>query len=224
VNIKVIGVTKTFKSLSNSFTACDDISLDINKGDFIAFTGHTGSGKSTLLSMIGGILSPTKGNVFYNSYKLSNASESDLAAFRRKYFSFIFQHPVVIPSMSVMDNILMPLAFKDGINEVMIEQTKKYIELFGLKAKSNTRASNLSGGEMKKVSILRALSYGGEVLIADEPTNDLDPETIAILTDIFSTLNKMGVTIIMVTHAHAVATQARTVYEMKSGKITRTLK
>ncbi len=224
MNIKVTNATKIFKSKSNAFKACDNISLDINQGDFIAFVGYTGSGKSTLLSMIGAILKPTNGNIFYNSYKLSDANESELVAFRRKYFSFIFQQSVVIPNMTVMDNILMPLAFKHGVNKEKIEQAEHYLELFSLEDKMYSNASNLSGGEMKKVSILRAFSYGCEILIADEPTNDLDPETISITTNIFNELNKMGVTIILVTHDHSIATTAKSVYEMQNGKIIRTLK
>lgn len=224
MNIKVISTTKTFNTLNTSFKACDNISLDINQGDFIAIVGYTGSGKSTLLSMIGGILKPTSGSIYYDSFKISDASESDVTTFRREYFSYIFQHPVIIPNMNIIDNIVMPLMFKNDITDEKIEQVKEYIKAFGLKSKQNMKAGMLSGGEMKKVSILRALVYGCDVLIADEPTNDLDPKTIKILVDIFNSINKKGTTVIMVTHSHSIASQAKTVYEMSNGKIIRTLK
>lgn len=224
MNIKVMGITKIFKTFNVSFKACDDISLDINKGDYISIVGTTGSGKSTLLSMIGGILRPTSGSLYYNSHKISDSSESNIATFRREFFSYIFQYPVIIPNMSVIDNIVMPLTFKSNITSETINQVEDYIGAFGLKNKQNMRAGMLSGGEMKKVSILRALAYGCEVLIADEPTNDLDPKTIEVLLDIFNTINKLGTTIIMITHSHQVASQGRAVYEMSNGKIIRTLK
>lgn len=224
MNIKIINVSKVFQSGTNKYKACEDISLDINQGDFISLVGHTGSGKSTLLSIIGGILKPSEGSIYYDSYKLENPSEDILTSFRREYFSYIFQYPVIIPTISVIDNILLPLSFKHKISEDEIKQTKENIELFSLKAKTYLKASNLSGGEMKKVSILRGLAYGCKCLIADEPTSDLDPSTTKTLMAIFSELNKKGTTVIMVTHAHNIAANANNVYEMSDGKIVRCLK
>lgn len=224
MNIKIINISKTFSFGVGKFKACEDISLDINQGDFISLVGHTGSGKSTLLSIIGGILKPSEGAIYYDSYKLENPSEEILASFRREYFSYIFQYPVIVPTLNVIDNILMPLSFKHKITEEEIKQTKKNIELFSLKEKTYLKASNLSGGEMKKVSILRALAYGCRCLIADEPTSDLDPSTTKTLMEIFNELNKNGTTIVMVTHAHNIAAHANNVYEMSDGKIVRCLK
>ena len=224
MNIKIINISKTFNFGVGKFKACEDISLDINQGDFISFVGHTGSGKSTLLSIIGGILKPSEGAIYYDSYKLENPSEEVLTSFRREYFSYIFQYPVIVPTLNVIDNILMPLSFKHKITEEEIKQTKKNIELFSLKEKTYLKASNLSGGEMKKVSILRALAYGCKCLIADEPTSDLDPSTTKTLMEIFNELNKNGTTIVMVTHAHNIAANANNVYEMSDGRIVRCLK
>lgn len=224
MNIKIIKVSKTFSLVNSKFLACDNVSLDINQGDFISFVGHTGSGKSTLLSIIGGILKPSSGSIYYDSFKLNGSSEETLTSFRREFFSFIFQYPVIIPTMSVIDNILMPLAFKNNISDKKIRQTKDNIALFSLKDKMNVSASKLSGGEMKKVAILRALAYGCKYLIADEPTSDLDPATTRTLMEILNTINEQGVTIIMVTHAHDIAAHAKNVYEMSEGKIIRCLK
>ncbi len=224
MNIKIINISKTFNSGISKFKACEDISLDINQGDYISIVGHTGSGKSTLLSIIGGILKPSEGSIYYDSYKLENPSEEILASFRREYFSYIFQYPVIVPTINVIDNILMPLSFKHKITEEEIKQTKENLELFSLKEKTYMKASNLSGGEMKKVSILRALAYGCKCLIADEPTSDLDPSTTKTLMEVFSELNKNGTTIVMVTHAHNIAAHANNVYEMQDGKIVRCLK
>lgn len=224
MNIKIINVSKVFQSGTNKYKACEDISLDINQGDFISLVGHTGSGKSTLLSVIGGILKPSEGSIYYDSYKLENPSEDILTSFRREYFSYIFQYPVIIPTISVIDNILLPLSFKHKISEDEIKQAKENIELFSLKEKTYLKASNLSGGEMKKVAILRGLAYGCKCLIADEPTSDLDPATTKTLMEVFSELNKKGTTIVMVTHAHNIAANANNVYEMSDGKIIRCLK
>ncbi|TXJ43248.1 ABC transporter ATP-binding protein [Brachyspira pilosicoli] len=224
MNIKIINISKTFSIGVNKLDACKDISLDINQGDFISFVGHTGSGKSTLLSIIGGILKPTSGSIYYDSYKIDNPSEEVLSSFRREYFSYIFQYPVIIPTINVLDNILIPLAFKHKITDEKINQTKENIELFGLKDKMHLKAAHLSGGEMKKVAILRALAYGCKCLIADEPTSDLDPETTTLLMEILTTINNQGTTIIMVTHAHNIAAHAKNVYEMSDGKIVRCLK
>ena len=217
MNIKIINVSKTFNFGVNKFKACENISLDINQGDFISLVGHTGSGKSTLLSIIGGILKPSEGSIYYDSYKLDNPSEEILSSFRREYFSYIFQYPVIVPTLTVIDNILMPLSFKHKI-------TEEKIELFSLKEKTYLKSSNLSGGEMKKVSVLRALAYGCKCLIADEPTSDLDPSTTKTLMEIFAELNRNGTTIVMVTHAHNIAAHANNVYEMSDGKIVRCLK
>lgn len=224
MTIKIMAATKEFALPTQTFVACKDISLDINKGDFMAFVGHTGSGKSTLLSMIGGIMRPSSGAIYYDSVKISDASEQTRTSIRRKHFSYIFQYPVIVPTLSVIDNILMPLAFKNGVNQTRIKHTKENLYLFGLDKKELLPASKLSGGEMKKVSILRALAYGGDVLIADEPTSDLDPESTRVLVDIFHKLNSKGTTIIMVTHAHSTASHAKTVYEMSHGRIIKNLK
>lgn len=206
------------------FKACNNISLDINQDDFISLVGHTGSGKSTLLSMIGCILKPSSGAIYYDANKIAESDEETLTMFRREYFSFIFQYPVVMPTMSLLDNILMPLIFKTGVTKEKIEEAKEYIKLFGLENKINLAAQKLSGGEMKKTAILRALTYGCDILIADEPTSNLDPATTKILMEIFHAINKKGVTIIMVTHAHDIAAHAKSVYEMAHGQIIRCLK
>lgn len=225
MNIKVIGASKIFKNaVTGDFKACNNISIDINQGDFISLVGHTGSGKSTLISMIGSILKSSSGSIYYDAHKIENEREETLTIFRRDYFSFIFQYPVVIPTISLLDNILMPLVFKSGVTKEKIDEAKEYIRLFGLEDKSSLAAQKLSGGEMKKTAILRALTYGCDILIADEPTSDLDPATTKILMEVFHALNKKGVTIIMVTHAHDIAAHARSVYEMAHGQIIRCLK
>lgn len=224
MNIKVINVTKTFKTLTKSFDVCKNISMDINQGDFVAIVGYTGSGKSTLLNIIGAILTPTTGQVYYDAFNVKKSLEKSLAYYRRRFFSYIFQYPLIVNNMSVMDNILMPLIIKNSITEEKIKEAKEYIKLLDLKNKQSVLASKLSGGERQKLSIIRALTYGGDVLIADEPTNDLDPNTVKTLVKIFKKLNEAGITIIMVTHAHLIAEQARTVYEMNKGKIVKTLK
>ncbi len=224
MNIKVLGVSKTFNVGSEKFHACQDISMDINQGDFVGIVGHTGSGKSTFLSMVGSVMSPTSGLIYYDALKNTEMSKSAIISLRRSHFSFIFQYPVIIPTMSVMDNILMPLIFKGGVDEEKIEQTSKNLEIFNLYNKKDVQAKRLSGGEMKKVAIMRALAYGGSVLIADEPTSDLDPDATKAFSEILHTLNEKGVTIILVTHAHNVAAISHSVYEMENGKIVRSLK
>ncbi len=224
MNIKAMSITKSFNGSLNKFNACEEISMDINQGDFISIVGHTGSGKSTFLSMIGGIMKPTDGTIYYDAIKNTDLSRNKMAELRRKYFSFIFQYPVIIPGMNVIDNILMPLIFKDGVNEEKIKQTENNLRIFDLYKRRKMNANKLSGGEMKKVSIMRALAYGGSILIADEPTSDLDPDSAKAFSEILHTLNDKGVTILLVTHAHNVAAISHTVYEMKDGKIIRSLK
>lgn len=224
MNIKAISLTKSFLVGTENFEACHNVSLDINEGDFISIVGHTGSGKSTFLSMIGGILTPTSGSLYYDSVKVNEISKKERTFIRRSYFSFIFQYPVIIPTMSVMDNILMPLVFKEGVSQDKIKQAENNLRIFDIYKKRNMAGCKLSGGEMKKVAIMRALAFGGEVLIADEPTSDLDPKSSKMLIDILHTINDGGTTIVLVTHAHNVAASAKTVYEMKDGQIIRCLK
>ncbi len=224
MNIKLLSVSKSFNVGSEKFHACKDISMDINQGDFVGIVGHTGSGKSTFLSMIGAIMTPTNGMIYYDALKNTEMSKNALISLRRTHFSYIFQYPVIIPTMSVMDNILMPLIFKGGVDEDKIEQTHSNLEVFNLYSKKDILASKLSGGEMKKVAIMRALAYGGSVLIADEPTSDLDPDATKAFSDILHKLNERGVTIVLVTHAHNVAAISHSVYEMENGRIVRSLK
>ncbi len=224
MNIKVLSISKSFNVGSDKFHACQDISMDINQGDFVGIVGHTGSGKSTFLSMVGSIMSPTSGLIYYDALKSTEMSKSAIISLRRSHFSFIFQYPIIIPTMSVMDNILMPLIFKGGVDKEKIEQTNRNLEIFNLYNKKDIQAKRLSGGEMKKVAIMRALAYGGSVLIADEPTSDLDPDATKAFSEILYKLNEKGVTIILVTHAHNVAAISDTVYEMENGKIVRSLK
>ncbi len=224
MNIKALSLTKSFNTGSSKFNACEEVSLDINQGDFISIVGHTGSGKSTFLSMVGAIVPPSSGTIYYDAIKNTDLSSAKLAELRRQYFSFIFQYSAIIPNMSVMDNVLMPLIFKGHVDKEKIAQAENNLRIFDLYKRRKMNASNLSGGEMKKVSIMRALSYGGSILIADEPTSDLDPHSTKTFLEILQTLNEKGVTILLVTHAHNVAAVSTTVYEMKNGKIIRSLK
>jgi len=200
--------------------ALKNVSLDIKKGDFVAIVGASGSGKSTMMNMVGCLDIPTKGTVILKSNDISELGESELSILRGKSIGFIFQQYNLIPSMTALENVMLPLEFQEVDDKVAKKRAEAVLNLVGLSDRINNKPSQLSGGQQQRVSIARALACEPEIILADEPTGALDSKTgkevIAILQKLWK---ENGNTIIMITHDLNLAKAANTIVELKDGVI-----
>jgi ABC-type lipoprotein export system ATPase subunit len=215
-------ITKVYTRGTEKVHAVDGISLTVNPGDYTAFVGPSGSGKTTLLHMLGLLDNPTSGTialdgktVFSNS---TGPKEKELTLIRRGHFGYIFQKFYLIPTLTVLENVLVPTQFTG--NKLASTQAKPILEKVGLGNRLGHLPGELSGGEMQRVAIARALIQNPKILLADEPTGNLDTARSEEIAAILKQLNKEGLTIIMVTHNLDLAKQAKNIVTLKDGKIS----
>jgi len=225
VVLSLKNVWKVYEMGEVSVKALQNVSIDIERGDFVAIIGASGSGKSTMMNLIGCLDLPSKGEIFLQDNNIANLPESDLSTLRGKTIGFIFQQYNLIPSISSFDNILLPMEFQE-INDVdSAKRANRLLEIVGLADKANNRPTQLSGGQQQRVSIARSLANDPEIILADEPTGALDSVTgkqiIQLLRKLWKEDKK---TIIMVTHDLNLANYANTIIELKDGEILRTYK
>ena len=199
-------------------TALRDVSIEIGPGEFVSVVGPSGCGKTTLLSMMGGLDRPTSGHVFAAGLPLGELSDSDLADYRLQRVSTIFQSFNLVPSMSVEDNVALPLTLAGVELEERRRRARHLIQLVGLEGRARTRASRLSGGEQQKAAVARALANRPGLILADEPTGSLDSAAGEVILKLLADLNRRGATVVLVTHAHEVARRARRVVRMIDGR------
>lgn len=198
------------------------VSLDFPKGDFVAIMGSSGSGKSTLLNLLGALDRPTLGKYVLGGYDVSTLSDNELSSIRNKLIGFIFQSYNLIPQFTVLENIEVPLHYRDGYPPISGKDKKRCEELaamVGLGDRMDHRPFQLSGGQQQRVAIARALVNDPEIILADEPTGNLDSKTEAEIMGMLTTLNGEGRTIIMVTHEDNVAEIAKRQIYMKDGLV-----
>jgi len=217
-------VSKIYKMGEVDVVALKDVSVEVQKGDFVAIIGASGSGKSTMMNLIGCLDVPTSGHIYLKSFDIGKLSESDLASLRGKTVGFIFQQYNLIQSMTAFENVLLPLEFLEYGDDAAMVRAKEILAMVGLTDKMHHRPSQLSGGQQQRVSIARSLVSNPEIILADEPTGALDSVTGK---DVLNTLRRLwrehGKTIIMVTHDMHLAQYAHTLIELKDGRIVRTL-
>ena len=213
-------IWKVYKMDSVEVPALRGISLKVKEGEFVAVVGASGSGKSSALNMIGVLDVPTKGLVFLDDTNITQLPESKLARIRGKKIGFVFQTFNLYPTLDVFDNVALPMRIHE-FGEAEIEcQVKELAELVGLEHRLNHRPAQLSGGERQRVAIARALSAQPSMVLADEPTGNLDTKTSREILDLFVDLHKKeGKTIVMVTHESDIAAYAKRVVELRDGKI-----
>jgi len=204
---------------SASFIAVDSINLTVQRGDFACITGRSGSGKSTMLNMIVGLLRPTSGKVLINGVDLWSMDDKHMAKTRNSVIGYIPQGLSLLSNLTILDNVRLPffLAKRDGNG---IEHAMSLLEQVNLQNLAHRYPAQLSGGEMRRATIARALMNNPEILIADEPTGDLDVETIQEVMNLFTEIRLNGITILMVTHEQDITSYGNRVYTMSSGKLS----
>lgn len=198
--IKVCAVSKSYGDGDKLVEALSNINLEINQGEFLALMGPSGSGKSTLLSIIGGLTPPTSGTLLIDDIDVYALDSERLADFRHEYVGFVFQQYQLIPYLTALENVMLPLAITSRPGKEQREMALEVLDKVGLRSKSLRLPSQLSGGEQNRVAIARAIVNRPAIIFADEPTGSLDSKTAKELLELFQALNKDGLTIIMVTH------------------------
>ena len=220
VHIAISDLTKVFRSAVGSVTAIDRVSLHIGKGDYLAIAGHSGSGKTTLLSILGGLLRPSSGAVFVDGKNISEFSARDLARYRAEKVGFVFQSPSLLSSLTVQDNLLLPSSYLPHRKASSEEKALAYLSRVGLLHTAEKYPYQLSGGEARRVSLARALMNSPEILLADEPTGDLDEDTEMLVMQLLEQFHQeMNTTFIVVTHNKEIAMRAQRRVRMSSGRI-----
>lgn len=218
--IQLEDVWKIYQMDSVQVPALRGIHLDIKRGEFLAILGPSGSGKSTLLNMIGSLDIPTKGKIFLDGQNIANLSESELAQLRGKKIGFVFQVFNLIPSLNALENVILPMTFQGVAREEKIKKAESILNKVKLAHRMTHLPSELSGGERQRVAIARALINNPEVILADEPTGNLDSKSGEEIVEILMKLNKEGKTVIMITHERHLAMYADRICLLKDGQIT----
>jgi len=217
--IKMENIVKNYGSSSNKIEALKDISLQIEKGEFVAVTGPSGCGKSTLLNIIGGMDRQTDGEYYYNDISVKQLSNKELARFRNRNIGFVFQSFHLARELNAVQNVALPLGYAGIGGKERKRRAKELLNHFGLSTKYSSHPSALSGGEMQRVAIARALANTPTILLADEPTGNLDKENGQMVMNLLLELNKEGLTVIMVTHDQELAAMAHRNIRMADGII-----
>ena len=214
------GVSKVFKVCEENFTALRDINLEIDSGSFMSFVGPSGSGKTTILNLIGGLDVPTAGNIFFKNTKLSAMNRNQMAQYRRKNIGFIFQTYNLFPVYSVYENILFPLLLNGSKEKDARERVMNIINKVGLSDQVKKRPSQLSGGQCQRVAIARALVKDPLLILADEPTANLDSKNSLQILELMSELNKQyKAAVVFSTHDEKVTRYVRREVGLEDGKI-----
>jgi len=222
--IEIKDVWKTYKIGSIYIHALRGMNFKVFKGEFVSIMGPSGSGKSTAMNMIGSLDIPSKGKIYLDGKDISSLTESDLATIRGRKIGFIFQQFNLINTLTAKENVMLPMIFQDVPLKEREERAESLLKKVGLGDRMNNRPSELSGGQQQRVAIARALANDPEVILADEPTGNLDSETGTQILHLLKELHKEGKTIIVVTHDDYIARQASRIEVLKDGRITKTIK
>jgi putative ABC transport system ATP-binding protein len=218
--IDIDSLTKIYKTGKTDFKALNNVTLKIRKGDFVAIMGPSGSGKSTLMNIIGCLDRPTSGKVIVDGENISTVNDNELAEIRGRKIGFIFQKFNLMPTMNALKNIELPIVFVGGTKSDRERRAAELLGKVGLTNWATHRPSELSGGEQQRIAIARALSNNPSIILADEPTGNLDTKTGEQIMKLLVALNEEGKTILLVTHAIALKRYANRVINMLDGKVS----
>ncbi len=213
-------VLKDLTKVYGHLKAVDNVNLKIPDGEFTFIAGRSGSGKTTLLSMVAGLTQPTAGHVLIDNTDIWSLKDKELSALRNRRIGFMFQGGYIIPTLNVIDNVMLPTVFRD-VDFDVYEKSRKMLEKVGLPAAASRLPNELSGGERRRISIARALMNDPQVILADEPTAELDVDTEEEIMRLLREIHQMGgVTMLMVSHNYDLASYATTRFTMNSGRLT----
>lgn len=211
------GVSLTFRKGDREISPLKSIDFSVDEHDFIAIMGPSGAGKSSLLSVLGCLVTPSEGQVFFQGQDISHATDPELSAIRGEKIGFIFQSFFLVPYLNACQNVALPLQYSGRKMEYTAELARNALERVGLADRLTHRPSELSGGEMQRVAIARALITSPRIILADEPTGSLDSTTGSAILDIFDAIHAQGTALLIATHDPKVAERAKTILHIKDG-------
>lgn len=217
--IELKNIYKIYSDGDSEIRALDGISLHVSQGEFVCIVGSSGSGKSTCMNIIGCLDIPTSGEYWLNGTDVSTMDEKELAHIRNRELGFIFQQYNLIPKLTVLENVELPLLYKGVKQSERTEMAKKALERVGLGDRGHKYPAQLSGGQQQRVSIARALAGNPPVILADEPTGALDSKTGREVLEFLKVLNNEGTTIVLITHDNSIADEIKRVVRIQDGKI-----
>lgn len=217
--IKMVNITKIYKIEDVETKAVEDINLTVKKGEFLAITGRSGSGKSTLMHIIGLLDNPTSGKYILNGTDVSSLKEDELAFQRSKEIGFVFQSFNLLPRSTAVENVALPAIYAGMKSQERTQRAVKLLTQLGLVDHLNKKPNQMSGGQQQRVAIARALMNDPELILADEPTGNLDTKSGEDVMNTLKALNKEGKTVVLITHEHDIALQAKKILQLEDGKL-----
>ena len=217
--VEIKDVCKIYNPGENEVRALDHVSLTIDEQEFVAIIGHSGSGKSTLMNMLGCLDVPTSGEYWLHGQDVSALSDDELSDIRNREIGFIFQGFNLIPNLTALENVELPLIYRGVSKSVREELSVEALKKVGLEHRMDHKPSEMSGGQQQRVAIARALAQAPPVILADEPTGNLDSNSTKEIMDILKGLHKEGRTVILITHDNEIAAQAKRVIKIRDGKV-----
>nr|MBQ8253147.1 ABC transporter ATP-binding protein [Lachnospiraceae bacterium] len=219
--VEIRDMSKIYNPGENEVRALDHVSLTINKGEFVAIIGQSGSGKSTLMNMIGCLDVPTEGTYILNGQDVSSLKDDELSDIRNREIGFIFQGFNLIPNLTARENVELPLIYRGVSQKERHELSEKALSVVGLSHRMNHRPSEMSGGQQQRVAIARAIAQAPPVILADEPTGNLDSASSKEIIHVLKELHESGRTVILITHDNDIAMQAKRIVRIMDGKVER---
>ena len=217
--VEIKDVCKVYNPGENEVRALDHVSLTIDEQEFVAIIGHSGSGKSTLMNMLGCLDVPTSGEYWLHGQDVSALTDDELSDIRNREIGFIFQGFNLIPNLTAVENVELPLIYRGVPKNVRQELSREALKKVGLEHRMDHKPSEMSGGQQQRVAIARAIAQAPPVILADEPTGNLDSNSTKEIMDILKGLHKEGRTVILITHDNDIAAQAKRVIKIKDGKV-----
>lgn len=217
--VEIRDIHKIYNPGENEVRALDGVSLTIGEKEFVAIIGHSGSGKSTLMNMLGCLDVPTSGSYFLHGQDVSHMTDDELSDIRNKEIGFIFQGFNLIPNLTALENVELPLIYRGVAKKDRIQFSEAALDKVGLEKRKTHKPAEMSGGQQQRVAIARAIAQAPPVILADEPTGNLDSASTREIMEILKELHREGRTVILITHDNDIAAQAKRVIKIMDGKI-----